>query len=51
MKNLLINCYYDGMTVKEAITFITNSYHEEPTEKAIQEARALIRSTTNKNWK
>jgi transposase-like protein len=51
MTNLLINCYYDGMTVSEAKDFIKRNYKEEASEKAINKAKQKILSTTNKEWK
>lgn len=50
MKNLLMNCYYDGMTIKEAIDFIGRCYWEVPTEKQIENAKRIIKDCTNKEW-
>ena len=50
MKNLLINCYFDGMTVKEATDFISRCYQEVPTQRQINAAMKTIREQTNKSW-
>jgi|GEM_PF-2217953 hypothetical protein len=51
MKNLLINTYFDGMTLDQAIAFITRCYGKAPTEKQIQEAKQSIKNSTNVDWK
>jgi hypothetical protein len=51
MTNLLMNCYYDGMTVKQAKEFIKNAYQEEVTEKALNKVKQKILNNTNKEWK
>lgn len=51
MKNLLMNCYFDGMTISEAIIFIERCYHEAPTQKQINNAMKTIKEQLNKTWK
>jgi transposase-like protein len=51
MTNLLMNCYYDGMTVKQAKEFIKSAYQEEVTEKALNKVKQKILNNTNKEWK
>jgi transposase-like protein len=51
MTNLLMNCYYDGMTVKQAKEFIERNYKEEVTEKALNKVKQKILNNTNKEWK
>ena len=51
MKNILINCYYDGMTVSQAKEFIKSVYkYEQVTEKQINNAKKTILNCTNKEW-
>lgn len=51
MKNLLMNCFYDNMTIAEAADFIIRCYGEEPTERQIKNAQKTIKSTLNVEWK
>jgi len=51
MKNLLINCFYDGMTLGEAIIFIKRCYQEAPTEKQIASAQKIIKESAGIDWK
>jgi uncharacterized protein YpuA (DUF1002 family) len=51
MKDLLISCYYDRMSLKEAISFVENSYGECPTERQINSAVKSIKDCTNIDWR
>lgn len=51
MKDLLLNCYWDGMTLGAAIIFIKRCYSETPSEKHIKAAKKLIKECTGKNWR
>ncbi len=51
MKNLLIKCYYDGMTLKEATDFIIRCYGESPNKKQIESAISTIKNCKNIEWK
>lgn len=50
MKNLLINLYYDGYGLDEAIEFIERCYQESPSQKVIAKVKDVISETTGKNW-
>lgn len=50
MKNLLMNCYYDGLSIEEAKEFIEKCYHEVPTQKQIENAKKIIKNCENKEW-
>lgn len=50
MKKLLLNCYHDGMTVSEAISFISRCYQEKPTEKQLKDVKLLIKEFSKKEW-
>lgn len=50
MKRLLINCFYEGMTVAAAVDFITRCYEETPTEKQIAAAKKTIKECNNVDW-
>lgn len=51
MTNILINCYYDGMTFGEAVAFINRCYGEYPTQREISKAQKSIKECTGKDWK
>ena len=51
MKRLLINCYYDGMTLGEAISFIKRCYQTSPSAKHIADAKQSIKDCTGVDWK
>ena len=51
MKNMLINCYYEGMSVSEAVNFLEASYHKTVLQKSIDLAVKEIKNFTNKEWK
>ena len=50
MVNLLTNCFYDGMTLGEAVSFIKRCYSETPTERHIKAAQKSIKECTGKDW-
>ena len=53
MKELLIRCYYDSMTLEEAINFVKNSYNggRDIPKRTIENTLKEIRKTTNRDWK
>lgn len=51
MKDLLSRCYYDGMTVTEAVDFISRCYGEAPTAKQVEKTQAIIKSCNGQDWK
>lgn len=51
MKNLLINCFYDGMTLGQAIAYIERCYTETPTDRQIKLAQNSIKACTGKEWR
>lgn len=50
MRDLLNRCYYEGMSIKEAIKFIETAYNKKVTEKSIKIAKANIKSCSNVEW-
>jgi ABC-type multidrug transport system ATPase subunit len=46
-----MNCFFDGMTVEEAVAFISRCYGETPTERQIKNAQKAIKDCTGKEWK
>jgi len=50
MKNALLNCYYDGKTVDEAVEFIKSCYGEQPTDRQIAKVKQIIKTQMNKEW-
>ncbi len=50
MKQLLISCFYDGMSVSEAVAFISRCYQETPTPRQIQNAKKTIKACTGIDW-
>jgi len=50
MKELLIRCYFDGMTLTEAIDFLTSACREAPTPRQIAAAKKRIMSFANVDW-
>ena len=50
MKNLLLNLYYDGYTVAEAMEFIERCYGDRPTERQIENIKKSIKKTTGNDW-
>ena len=50
MKDLLMNCYYEGMTIEQSIEFITRCYDKAPTEKQLENAKKSIKQFANKEW-
>lgn len=50
MQDLLKRCFYDGMTVMEAVKFIEKSYEKKVTEKSIKIAKENIKKVSNVDW-
>lgn len=51
MYRILLNCYYDGLTIEQAKEFIRDCYKEEVTEKQIEKAKLIIMNCEKKEWK
>ena len=51
MYNILINCFYSGLTVSQARDFIMRCYGENPSEKQITKAQKSIKESTGREWK
>lgn len=51
MTNLLINCWYDGMTIEQAKDFIRRNYQEEVTEKQLNKVKEIIKNQAKKVWR
>lgn len=51
MTNLLINCWYDGMTIEQAKYFIRRNYQEEVTEKQLNKVKEIIKNQAKKVWR
>ena len=50
MQDLLKRCFYDKMTVTEAVKFIEKSYSKKVTEKQVETAKANIKKVSNIDW-
>ena len=50
MKRLLIDCFYNEMTLQEAIEFITSAYREAPSARSIEAAKKSIKACNNIDW-
>lgn len=51
MKDLLRNCYYDGMTLEQTITFISEAYQETPTQRQINNFVKSLGASARSDWK
>lgn len=51
MRNLLMNCYYDGLTIEQTIAFVSRCYWETPTARQIENVKREIKETLNIEWK
>lgn len=51
MNRVLMDCYFDGLTVAEAKEWIERVYQEKVTDKAIERAKNTVRTQMNKEWK
>ena len=51
MKRLLINLFYDGYSLDEAIDFIIRNYEEEPSQKQIASAQKTILECNLIEWR
>lgn len=51
MKRLLINLFYDGYSLDEAIDFIIRNYEEEPTQNQIASAKKSILECNLVEWR
>ena len=51
MYNILINCFYSGLTIAQARDFIMRCYGENPSEKQINKAQKSIKASTGREWK
>jgi len=48
---LLIDCYYDGMTIAKAKEFIERCYEETVTEDQIKRAKRYVKNIMDEEWK
>lgn len=51
MKDVLLNCFYDGMSVQDAVKFIESSYCKTPSDRIIEKAKTEIKQFSNSDWK
>ena len=49
MKSILINLFYEGKTIKEAIAFCERCYGERPSQKEIEAAKKAAKQA-GKVW-
>ena len=47
---LLIDCYYEKMTVDQAVEFIKRCYQETPTEDQIKRAKRFVKNIVDEEW-
>ena len=50
MKDILNFCYYEGMTLKDAIRFVESSYNKKVTNATIKKVIEEIKKCTGKVW-
>ena len=50
MKQLLLNCYWDGMTLANTVEYIARCFGETPTERQISAAKKAVKDSTGKDW-
>ena len=50
MKDILNFCYYEGMTLKNAISFIESSYNKKVNNSTIKKVCEEIKKCTGKVW-
>lgn len=50
MKELLLNCFYDKMTLGEAVAFVTRMTGKGPTNRSIKAAQNSIKLCTGIEW-
>lgn len=50
MKDFLMNCFYDGMTVSKACELINSSYGKYPTKKMIESVKKSIKEYNLTEW-
>lgn len=50
-KELLINEFYNGSTIEEAIKFLQSGYNTYPTERQIKNTVNYILKLTNIDWR
>jgi hypothetical protein len=51
MKDILLRCYHDDMSVAETISFIEKCYGKVPGVKVLNNVKAEIKRFANKDWK
>lgn len=51
MKDKLMICYYDGLTIEQAVKFLEASYGIKVKEVSIKSAVETIKKYTGKAWK
>ncbi len=50
MRDYLMNCFYDGMTISETVNFIERCFSKKPSEKMISKIKSEIKNNTGKDW-
>ena len=51
MATTLKDCYFDGMTIEQAVDFISRTCGETPTAKQIEKVKKSLASCGLKEWK
>ena len=51
MKDFLSSCFYDGMSLSEAVKLTNSCFGKQLTEKQIQSVKEEIEKCTNEEWK
>ena len=49
-REILINCFYDGMTIDEAVKFATTAYNCNVTTRILNNVKKYIKNVTGKEW-
>lgn len=49
-REILIRCFYDGMTLDEAINFATTAYNCNVTKRIISNVKKYLKEKVGKEW-
>jgi hypothetical protein len=51
MKDFLMNCFYDGISLESAIKMAESCYGKKVSERTIKTVKSEIKDFSNKDWK
>lgn len=50
MKDYLLSCYFDKMSVKEAVDFVQRGMGVKVSKKVLDQVKKTIKECTGKDW-